>query len=69
MKITLLNNSSVKNLLELELIALPRKNEFIEYKHAMYKVEKIIHTEREIQVYVSKTNNETNDFEFIVDND
>jgi hypothetical protein len=69
MKITLLNFQNNQNLLDLELLVLPRNNEFIEHKHTMYKVEKIIHTEREIQVYVSKPNNETNDFEITVDND
>lgn len=61
MKITLLEYKNGQNLLELDLPILPRKNEFIEHEHVTYQVEKIIHSVREIQVYVIKQNENYSD--------
>ena len=61
MKITILEYKSGLNLFDIDLSVLPIKNEFIEHKHIMYEVMKTIHSEKEIQVYVTKKNEKYSD--------
>lgn len=54
----LIDNQTKTLITEIELKYIPRVNEHIKYESLIYVVNQIEHTEKEVNVYVNKTNKE-----------